>query len=474
MVLDNKVIEEAKFVTKMIGKGFLVYRIDSIANNQYINDLKTDINSMIESLRGNIVNSFQTSLSYSDGKFDVKSDKSDIGAIVNTLLRCLNMTGTNVSEFLALINKNGYILDEKAKELLQIVEKLHHATLNQSSSLEQTTAALSEITENISLTTSKATNMLEIANATKDYTYEGIALVEKTQNSMYEINESTKAINEAIFLIDKIAFQTNILSLNAAVEAATAGEAGKGFAVVAQEVRNLANRSAQAANEIKRLVEIANQKSNDGKNYSNDMKNSFEKLSHMIEENTEIITDVAKSNEIQKENLSQISEAMNILDSITQNNSVMANNTKELSMQTNDIAKEMLKAASLNEFDKSISDKIVNFDFTQEINRVKIDYIKFKQAILNQVNNNKSDIDTNIEFKINIDEFISKCSNDPKVNQQILLSIKSKTEQFTQLLKDYGIAMKKRNEDGILSSSKNVEDILDDLLVLLNDLKKLT
>ena len=78
---------------------------------------------------------------------------------------------------------------------------------------------------------------------------------------MYEINESTSAINEAITIIDQIAFQTNILSLNAAVEAATAGEAGKGFAVVAQEVRNLANRSAEAAKEIKNLVEVANQKS---------------------------------------------------------------------------------------------------------------------------------------------------------------------------------------------------------------------
>jgi methyl-accepting chemotaxis protein len=83
---------------------------------------------------------------------------------------------------------------------------------------------------------------------------DGEKLAEQTTEAMNEIDEEVNAINEAITIIDQIAFQTNILSLNAAVEAATAGEAGKGFAVVAQEVRNLASRSAEAANEIKELV----------------------------------------------------------------------------------------------------------------------------------------------------------------------------------------------------------------------------
>ena len=91
---------------------------------------------------------------------------------------------------------------------------------------------------------------------------------------MAQVNE----INNAISLIDQIAFQTNILSLNAAVEAATAGEAGKGFAVVAGEVRNLANKSAEAANEIKKLVEIANQKAHEGKDISNEMQNGYKNL----------------------------------------------------------------------------------------------------------------------------------------------------------------------------------------------------
>ena len=472
LAIDNEVINEAKFVSKMIGKGFLVYRINGNANNVYINELKDNFNHMIDSLRENIVNSFITSLSYANGNFQIKADKSDIGAIVNTLLRCLNMIGTNVSEFLAMINKNGYVLDEKSNHLLALVNSLHNATINQASSLEETSAAVAEITSNIADTSVKAKNMLEIATKTKNYANDGIKLVENTEKSMLEINDSTSAIQEAITIIDQIAFQTNILSLNAAVEAATAGEAGKGFAVVAAEVRNLANRSADAAKQIKHLVEVASQKSMDGKNYSQEMKNSFEKLASMIEENTVIIGDVAKSNETQMLNISQISETMNRLDYITQENANMATKTKELATQTNEVALNMIKAASLNSYDKTVESRISDFDLVQEINNVKIDYAKYKQAILNQVNNNSKDINIDVENRKNIDLFIKKYENKEKIDSSSLEKIKEKTLQLDKQLLGYGVAIKQRDEKNILAYSTQIENILDELFSQLNMMKK--
>ena len=466
LVIDNAVIDEAKFVSKMIGKGFLVYRINGQANNVYINELKDNFNHMIDSLRENVVNSFQTSLSYANGNFEIKADKSDIGAIVNTLLRYLNMIGTNVSEFLAMINKNGYVLDEKSNQLLSLVNSLHNATISQTASLEQTSAAVQEITANITTTSQKARNMLEIATETKNYANEGIKLVENTEKSMLEINDSTNAISEAITIIDQIAFQTNILSLNAAVEAATAGEAGKGFAVVAQEVRNLANRSAEAAREIKHLVEVASQKSIDGKNYSLNMKNSFEKLASMIEENTVIIDDVARANDVQMRNLAQISETMNRLDYITQENANMATQTKDLATQTNEVALNMIKAAALNKYDKQIENRISNFDLVQEINNIKIDYAKYKQAILNQVNNNRETISVDVENRKNIDQFIKKFDNHPMIG-----SIKENTHQLDKRLGLYGVSIKQRDEKSILVYSNEIEHILDELFAQLNSMK---
>lgn len=107
--------------------------------------------------------------------------------------------------------------------------------------------------------------MSKYAESLNGSALEGEKLASQTTKERDEINQEVSSINEAITIIDQIAFQTNILSLNAAVEAATAGEAGKGFAVVAQEVRNLANRSADAVNEIKNLVENATSKANNGK-----------------------------------------------------------------------------------------------------------------------------------------------------------------------------------------------------------------
>ena len=471
LAVDNSVINEAKFVSKMVGKGFLVYRINSEANNIYINELKDNFNYMIDSLRVNIVNSFQTSLNYANRDFKVKANKSEIGAIVNTLLRCLNMIGTNISEFLAMVNHNGTILDERSKELLELVNQLHVASLNQASSLEQTTASVQDITNSITQTSDKAVNMLQIANSTKNYANEGITLVKNTQNSMLEINDSTKAISEAICIIDQIAFQTNILSLNAAVEAATAGEAGKGFAVVAAEVRNLASRSAQAAKEIKNLVEIANTKSDEGKVYSEKMMESFNQLTSMIEENTSIIDEVANANKLQMQNLSQINETMSNLDVITQKNATMATQTKEVATITNKVASDMIQAAALNEYDQSVEKRIGNFDFTQQLNTLKIEYAKYKQAILNQVNNNSNSIDMNISHRNYIKQFIQE--------HEMVLSVhvnwehfKAKTVELDTLLNQYGLSMKAREEAQVIKMSDCIEAILDEIFEYINCFKE--
>jgi methyl-accepting chemotaxis protein len=179
---------------------------------------------------------------------------------------------------------------------------------------------------------------------------EGGQLAQNTMVSMDEINDEVKLINESISVIDQIAFQTNILSLNAAVEAATAGEAGKGFAVVAQEVRNLATRSAQAAQEIKHLVENATLKAHTGKDIAHNMIQGYNKLNTNIDLTMNLLNSVTQASKEQERAITQINDSIATLDTNTQQSAKIARDTNEVAQQSNSIAQKIVELSN-KEFD---------------------------------------------------------------------------------------------------------------------------
>ncbi len=230
------------------------------------------------------------------------------------------------------------------------MNNLASKTNEQAASLEQTSAAIEEITNITRNNTQNATKMASLGHIVKKSVLEGEDLASKTAKSMDEINDKVKAINESISIIDQIAFQTNILSLNAAVEAATAGEAGKGFAVVAQEVRNLASRSAEAAHEIKNLVEEATLKANDGKKVSSDMINGYEELNNNITQTIQIIEDVSNASKEQITRIEQINQAVDMLDRFTQENVAESNQVKAIAQNVSKLAHQLLIDAQSKKF----------------------------------------------------------------------------------------------------------------------------
>jgi methyl-accepting chemotaxis protein len=170
---------------------------------------------------------------------------------------------------------------------------------------------------------------------------------------MDEIALQVSEIYEAITIIDQISFQTNILSLNAAVEAATAGEAGKGFAVVAQEVRNLANKSAEAASQIKALVASATTKANEGKIISDDMKEGYNSLNEHINSTITLIQNVTKASQSQQVRIEQINTNINAIQQHTIKSTKMADNASSIAKETSQLAITIVNDAKEKKVNKN-------------------------------------------------------------------------------------------------------------------------
>jgi methyl-accepting chemotaxis protein len=287
---------------------------------------------------------------YEKGIYIKQIDTTGMQEDIIGLADGINELGSSLAN-LSLTNlKNGIALKEDSTLLAKNVEILNQSSANQAVSLDETSSSLDKITKNIISGNQNSIKMQENAQNVIVSVKNGLELATKTSRSMENINSEVSAISDAISVIDQIAFQTNILSLNAAVEAATAGEAGKGFAVVAQEVRNLASRSADAANEIKNIVASATNKANEGKLLANDMINGYNKLNEDISHTTSLINEVTLSSKEQELSISKINEAVAKLDKQTQQNASIANQTNIIAQKSNHIASIIVDEANKKEF----------------------------------------------------------------------------------------------------------------------------
>jgi methyl-accepting chemotaxis protein len=362
---DYAVIEDVKRVVEEVKNGSLRQRITNSTSNQSLEELKIIFNEMLEVISSNIsddLNKIKEALEkFQQLNFTHRIDnpKGDTAVGFNALADIIN-------EMLVENKSNGLTLEDSANLLLTNVGTLSQASNEAAASLEETAAAIEEITANISHNNENVVKMAENANVLKESANEGGSLATQTTSAMENINEQVTSINDAISVIDQIAFQTNILSLNAAVEAATAGEAGKGFAVVAQEVRNLASRSAEAAKEIKELVENATIKANDGKTIADKMILGYDNLNENVTKTLELIGDISNASKEQQTGISQINDAVNMLDKQTQQNASVANETKEIAQQTQTIADNIVKDANEKEFigKNSVKGKSISYNNT--------------------------------------------------------------------------------------------------------------
>ncbi|QKF81838.1 HAMP domain-containing methyl-accepting chemotaxis protein [Halarcobacter ebronensis] len=347
---DRKLIDETIAVLGEFEQGDLVQRLDLNVSNPALMQLKDVLNKMADNLENNINNVLDIVEQYSSYNYLNKISTKGLKEHLLKLASGVNNLGDSITEMLVENKSNGLTLEKSSNSLLNNVDKLNKSSNEAASSLEETAAALEEITSNIRSNTENIAKMSQLSVGVTESANKGEKLANDTTLAMEDINIQVAAISEAISVIDQIAFQTNILSLNAAVEAATAGEAGKGFAVVAGEVRNLASRSAEAASEIKSLVENATNKANDGKNIADEMIKGYKILNEDIQETTNLISDVENASKEQLSGIEQINIAVNQLDQQTQENAIIASETQDIASLTDQIAKFIVNDANKKEF----------------------------------------------------------------------------------------------------------------------------
>ena len=238
--------------------------------------------------------------------------KEDFNAAIIQLKDAMSVVAGNVSAI-----RSG------AGEIAQASDDLSRRTEQQAASLEETAAALDEITATVNRTASGARQASETVQAAKGDAETSGIVVRDAVSAMGAIEKSAQEISQIIGVIDEIAFQTNLLALNAGVEAARAGDAGRGFAVVASEVRALAQRSAEAAKEIKVLISASTSQVNAGVTLVGQTGEALQRIVSRVAEIDGLVSEIAASAQEQATGLQQVNTAVNQMDQVTQQNAAM-------------------------------------------------------------------------------------------------------------------------------------------------------
>ncbi|MGJ0362720.1 methyl-accepting chemotaxis protein [Aliarcobacter cryaerophilus] len=346
---DDEFINATELFIKELSSGNMLAKIEVEPDTQNLKVLKELLIKMQYYLEHTIARDINRLLFVIDSykKYDFTARFPNPYAKIAV---AMNELGDEISALLRQSYGTGLMLENSSQELLENVNTLNQSSNAAAASLEETAAALEEITSTVISNANNVELMTRFSNEVSNSAKKGQQLANQTTNAMDEINNQVNRINEAIAVIDQIAFQTNILSLNAAVEAATAGEAGKGFAVVAQEVRNLASRSAEAAKEIKNIVENATSKANEGKNISFEMIQGYTELLENIEKQSQTINEIATASKEQQAGITQINDAVTGLDQQTQQNANIASDTKTIAINADNIAKKIVSDSHNKQF----------------------------------------------------------------------------------------------------------------------------
>ncbi len=322
-------LSKAKVLAETIGKGDLSQRLE-VKSGDESGLLAQALNGMADNLERKAQLAKNIAANDLTDDVEVTSDRDVLGL-------ALKHMSENLNKVLGAVRHSAVDVDASSGQVSAASEALAQGSTSQAASLEEISSSLTEITSQTKENAANAARANKMAGAVRGNAEQSQHDMDAMTSAMAEVSDASAAIAKIIKVIDEIAFQTNLLALNAAVEAARAGQHGKGFAVVAEEVRNLASRSAKAAQETAALIEGSVHKVGNTNQLVGQAAESLKGVVKGIDDMAKLIDSIAEASEVQSSGLVEINQALHLVDSVTQQNTASAEETSaaahELSSQ---------------------------------------------------------------------------------------------------------------------------------------------
>ncbi len=297
-------------------------RLETHGKEGFFLDLANNLNRLMGTIQNGLESVAQILKAISEGDLTKKIDQ-DFHGLFGSIKEDTNTTVEKLKDIVGQIKAASEAVETAAKEIASGNQDLAGRTSQQAGSLEQTSSSMEEISSAVRQNSENAVRAKELTGNANDVVKTGWEMMRNIASTMSDIQASSRKIEDIVGIIDSIAFQTNILALNAAVEAARAGEQGRGFAVVATEVRSLSQRSANAAKEIKALIEESVDKVEGGAGLVQQAENTMEEVVNLFKNVATLITEISVASREQSSGIELVAQAITSIDDATQQNAAL-------------------------------------------------------------------------------------------------------------------------------------------------------
>jgi len=346
--------EEVDNVVRSVVNGDFSQQISLNGKQGFMLSLAQSVNALTDTVRDVFDEIAQSLSALAKGNLEYQITKDYFGTY-EALKQDTNQTSQRLRSIVGDIMLASSEITSASREISSGSIDLSQRTETQASSLEETAASMEEMATTIKQNADNAQQANQLARNARDVAEVGGDVVVQAVGAMSSIEESSQKVSDIIGVIDEIAFQTNLLALNAAVEAARAGDAGKGFAVVASEVRTLAQRSGEAAKDIKNLILDSNQQVRNGVKLVGDTGASLENIVNSIKRVADIVSEIAAASREQASGVDQINSAITQMDEMTQQNAALVEESSASARSLEDQSEKMMQLISFFETRKEVA-----------------------------------------------------------------------------------------------------------------------